>query len=366
MPTAAEWLDLDGVTARREGFRFDVLNQSHAVLGTAAVQSSPGSTPTLTNDINRPIRRTLEGVWIPPRPLHERDSALYWAEDIDTIAHRIKVVYVLDATGDEYPLGIFLFADASRHTQSFGSGIASRFVDQCVILEQRLLSSVGYQDGTVISTALAAQAAVAGIVATAIEATSKSVNADSVWAVGRDTRLALMEDLCAMAGYLAPYFDNDGTLICRSAPALAAAPPDVVYAAGSRIDAASLVESDDLLTAPNIYLAVDSAGVSGEVWGTFEVPASAPHSFANRGFYVVAEPVFQQGLADTAAAQDAAQAAYNQGSATYRWLTFSTPVDPRHDTFDVVEVGGERFREQSWSMQIAHGGRMDHSLRGIY
>lgn len=362
MPTATEWLDLDGLPLRQETFRFDVLDQSLTKIGELAVDQAPH----ITNDVNRPIRRTLDGLVVPPRSLHERDSALYFAEDVDAILHRVRPMHLLP-DGTANPLGIFLWANKTKRVRTFGEALRGNLVDQCLVLEQRLIYGVGYQS-TNITTALTAEAAAAGFTGTrvAIDVTTVAAAGANVWAAGRDTRLKVMEDLCLMAGFLVPYFDNDGILVCRSAPNLATATATVTYGPGSRVVDDTIDESDDLLDAPNIYVAIDTAGQNGEVVGTFSVPASAPHSYANRGFYVP-QFVDQQGLADVTAANAAAAAAYAQDSSTFKWRSFASPIDSRHDTFDIVEdENGDLWREQSWSMDLRAGGLMEHQLRGIY
>lgn len=354
--TGDELLDL-AQRQRIETVRFDLLDSANVTIASnvAVVADEP---PQVTNDVNRSIRRQLSNMRISSAD----------ANAINTVTERIRPWWVLGAggAGFEYSLGIFLFGDASRLPRTSGTDTEATLFDQCLILDQKLTQSVGYSAGKNIGAALTEQAAAAGIVSTAIDATTYTVAASIAWAAGRDTRLSVMTDLCAMAGFLPPYFDNDGVLVCRSAPNLATAVPTVTpYGPGTRVYDESVVLSDDLLVAPNRYVVIDTSATNAPIVGTFDVPASAPHSFANRGFYVT-ETIEIQGLTDPTAAAAAAAAAYGQRSATFTWLAFDGSPDPRHDTHDILEFDGVNYREQAWSLPCTAGARHGHDCRGIY
>jgi hypothetical protein len=173
-----------------------------------------------------------------------------------------------------------------------------------------------------------------------------------------------MESLCAMAGFLPPYFNNSGILVCRAAPDLVSASPDFSYGANTVVYPGTAVMSDDILTAPNQYLVVGSSAQI-ELVGIFDVPDVAPNSFANTGRYR-RKTIDVQGLTTQADANAAAAAAYASDSSTYTWLSFDTPVDPRHDTWDIVSFDGVNYRQLGWGIECHSGGTMHHDLRGTY
>lgn len=350
MPTDDELFDLDGVSARSESVRFELLDASNSVVRNLAVDRD--SVPSMRNDTTRPIRRTVDGVRLAPE-----ENGL-----VDFVANRVRVSWVL-ASGSAYPLGIFLFGDASELLASEGTVTECSLVDQCLILDQPLSETAAYGPGTLVSDAIADQASQAGVVATSIESATTETTAPLSWAVGRDTRLDVMQALCELAGFLAPYFDNDGTLVVRSAPDLSEITATLNYGANTRVIANSIVISSDLLSAPNRYVVVDSSVNDDPVVGIFDVDASAPHSISNRG-YIVPKVIDAQGLASQSAANAAAAAAYAQDAQAYSWLSFDSPPDPRHDTFDVLGFDGVVYREVAWSLELAAGGRMNHECRG--
>ena len=73
-----------------------------------------------------------------------------------------------------------------------------------------------------------------------------------------------------------------------------------------------------------------------------------------------------QGLADQAAADQAAAAAYASDVSTYSWVNFDTPADPRHDTLDVVAFDAINYLQLGWKMECGPGGPMTHTCRGAY
>lgn len=349
-------LELDGVAQRTETYRFDLLDAANTVVaqGIDVEADQPAS---VNNDVNRNIRRTLDGLHLSPSVL----------ADIDTLSDRLQPVVTIDGT--EYPVGVFLFGDHRVRRYSWGDEPTSTLVDQCVILDDPISTSVGYDTGTVVTTAIAAQAAAAGIVAVSIDASTATIQAPIAWAIGQHSRLKIIGDLCALAGFLAPYFDNAGTLICRAAPSLATATADFTYGLGTatsgRVIDGTIDVRDDLLSAPNRYLAVATDATAGDISGVFNVPDSAPYSAANRG-RTITTVIRAQGLADPAAAAAAAEARYTQDSSTFQWVSFDAVPDPRHDTHDLVGFDGDLFREQGWKLRLAPGGPHEHDLRRVY
>ncbi len=356
---------LDGlVPVRSETVRFDLHNASGTKLGMLAVDMT--ARPRITNDTGRSIRRTLEGLRIPPRPLHDQDTTRFYAGEINPITQNVRPQWILQPSGDEYPLGVFYFADASTSIHTWGEPLDCSLVDRCVDLDQPLETTVGYAAGTLVQVALVAEAILAGITDTSqIESSTVVLGEPIAGAAGRDTRLRVMEQLCAKAGFLPPYFDNSGALVCRSAPILASANADFDYGLDTRVILGSILQSDDSLSSPNRWIALDPAATVTPFVGVFDIPDAAPNSFANtaRRRVRVIEIV---GLADQAAANAAAQAAYATSGATFTWLSFQTPSDPRHDTFDIIDFDGTLYREVAWTLELTAGGIHRHDLRGAY
>lgn len=362
---------LDGlVPVLGESVRFDLYDANGNLLGVLAVEyveDDGEHIPRISNDVNRRTKRQLDGLRIPARPLVDRSTRRFYAEDIDPLSMRVRPSWLL-ATGEEYPMGEFLWADDSAMLWSWGEPRDCSLVDQCLVLDQDLDRNVGYSVGTNIGAALAEQAEVAGISAERriIESSTRALSEPIAWAAGRDRRLVIFESLCSLAGFLPPYFDNDGRLVCRSAPDLVSAAPDFRYGLGvGRVIPGTPVRSSDILNAPNRYVVIDSSAQDSELVGMFDVPDSAPHSFANRHIHVV-RTLDLQGLTDQAAADDAAAAAYAADSSTYSWLAFSTPPDPRADTFDVVAFEEVNYRRLSWAVELRPGRTMTHNARGTY
>jgi hypothetical protein len=176
------------------------------------------------------------------------------------------------------------------------------------------------------------------------------------------TWLQMLTDLCDVVGFASPWFDRDGRMHVDQAPDPAIAPPTVDgYGEGTRVVADSIVRSNDLLKAPNDF-AVFESGTSALRVGRFQLPASAPHSFANRGFRVgLTEST--QGIETQDQADKAAFNLARSRSVAYEWLAFSSTADPRHDTWDVVEAFGQTWLETSWSQELRSGGLMQHTMR---
>lgn len=367
--TADELLELDETSRRVESFRYELLDSSNGYVGVLAVRRS--TPPGMRNDVTAPIPRTLSGLTILPRTRVTDDSDMFFAQDVDTTVQRVRPVHVIGpgGTGYENEWGLFLFADDDDVVDSGGTAKACQLVDQTQITAQVLSQSVVYGLGANIADALVAQAAAAGIVSTSIEATTATLSAPIAGLAGRDTHDKVMRELCQAAGFLRPYFDNPGTLVCRSAPNLTTASPDHVYGPGTgltgRVLDGTIHESNGLLRAPNRYVVRDTSLSEAALVGIYDVPASAPHSYANIGYRRI-KSADVQGLADQTAADQAAAAEHAMDSSVFASVTFGSPIDSRHDTFGVVEYDGQNHIEQEWAARLVRGGVMEHDVRRIF
>jgi hypothetical protein len=348
---------------RSEGVRFWLLDRHEDRLGALMVDRD--NPPTISNDTGRSVRRTVSGVRVPPRPVYDVDPTHFYAEDVDTLTTRVSPEWVL-GTGETYPMGIFVWGDDSRVLWSWGEPLFGELTDLTTDLDQPLDESLGFDSRQNLTDALIEIADSEGIGTDKreIDFTSASTGQPIAWAAGRDTKLKAMESLCALAGFLPPYYNNAGLLVCRAAPDLSSATPDYVYGANTVVVLGSPVMSNDLLTAPNRYVVVGS-GVEEEIVGTFDIPDAAPNSFANIG-RIRRRTIDMQGVESNTEADYAAAAAYASDSSTYSWLAFETPPDPRHDTWDIISFDGANFRQLAWSLDCSAGGTMTHDCRGVY
>lgn len=347
MATDADLLDLV-VPERASKFRLDVLDATLSYIGTLGAQADAPA--TVENNINRTIKRTLNGVKIP-----RNVSAA-----VNPYTDRVRPMMVLE-NGSEYPLGVFLYADRSRLIDTAGEDHEASLVDQSIILDQGIAQAYSVPAGTVITTAITTLLATTPLVSYVVDQTAQQVGSALTWPAGTSL-LKIVNDLAALAGFYSLFFDNAGVARVVVVPDLTTTTPTLTYAKGGRVLRSSIVRSDDALDTPNRYVAVDSSGSGFS--GVWDVPADAPWSAANRG-YIVTSTVTVQGLASTSDAAAAAKAAGQQDT-SYEHLKFSTPPDPRHDTFDVIEFDGARWREQAWAITLREGTAMKHDLRRVY
>lgn len=361
--TGDQLLDLEDTSRRNESVRFELLDASNALQGTVEVAMDPR--PSLAHDVGAEVIRRLDNVLISPSDIN----------DVNTLSDRIRPVWVLGAGGPgyEYNLGIYLFADEDEEVLSSGSLRETTLVDQGLLFTNPLPETVSYPTGTVITDALIERAGVLGIIDTAIVPSAATLSGPLTYTPGRDTEGDVMRGLSKAAGYLRPYFGNDGELVCRPVPDLATASPDHSYGAGTgttgRVVAGSIHSANGLLAAPNRYVVVDTSAEEVPLVGVFDVPDDAPHSFANTSRWRVrSENV--QGLADQASADAAAVGLYASEASVFASITFRSPVDPRHDTYDVVAFDAVNHLEQIWRIPLGGWGRdgpqMDHDIRRLY
>jgi len=347
-------MEMDGISSRSGFWRYDVLDQNLALLGDVDVNRD--NPPKISNDSSRKIKRTLSGLEVDPVA----------AETLDTIGARIRPTFVLE-DGTTWPQGVFLFVDAARNRNRAGLELDGSLHDQLFILDQPTDKTVSFGRGRNLSACLESVVNRYGIRRASIESTSRNVGTPIAWAAGETTGLSIMEELCTMAGFYSPYFDNQGKLVIRAAPSPRNAIPDYSYDIGprGRIVADTPVESDDLLDAPNVFIVIDDSATKTPIVGRYELPASSPISIANRG-YAVSETKSMQGLHDQAAAENAARAMAAESAAGFNAYQFDAIPDYRHDTFDVLTYTGIVCREIKWDLDCDPTGLMSHEVREFY
>lgn len=356
-------LTLEGIGQRFNTFRFEVLDKQNSHLGGFTVDVDADSPPSISNSINRNPKRQLDGLHLPPSV----------TADINTLTMRLRPWMVFQ-DGTEYPLGVFLFADASRELL-FSGGVAlssigdafwthGAMLDQLVTLNQGSRGINFYGPGKSIYDALVQQLEAGGVIDYRIEPTEAEISEWVVWKPNTN-RLKVINDLCAMAGFYSLYFDNTGVAQVRKVPSMDAVDPLFIYGPGGNVINGTPVESDDLLKAPNSYVVVNSGFTEKPIWGEWRVPAEAPNSFENIGYWRVQEYEVQ-GITSNAQAVMAAKARGQADYSSYRWVDFAAAIDPRHDTFDVVEWKGDKYREQQWDFPLTPDGDHKHELRRVW
>jgi hypothetical protein len=277
-------------------------------------------------------------------------------------------VYRIPEINYETPFGVFLYAGTGRRRRSFGNTLSSTLWDQWLILDQKVRRPFSVRLGQRITDAMTAVLLLtAGLKKFVVHPSMITPSNPMSWPPATSRR-RILADMAKVLGYHL-HFDHSGTFVAHPVPNLETTPPDLIYDTDhggvSRIVDDTIDETDDLWQAPNVYLVVSTGPNQEPIYGSYEVPASAPHSKAKRGFEVVKD--FQhQGLPNNDWAVALAQIEAASDQFAFRYAEFDGPPDPRHDTFQMIQYLGERYFETGWRLPLRPGGPMHHELRRIY
>lgn len=308
---------------------------------------------------------------------------------IDTIHHRVLISLQL-SDGTLYPLGRYMFSDNTRIKSTGGDQSSMSLMDEEFILDQP--SQVSFPPYALTTRYSIASAAVGNFPASISQLTGLVLLANGIsqaqvedtpflttgsWSIGTSW-MQVLTDLSTFGDYFAPWMDNRNVFrMIRTFDPVDRA-PDFDWDLFPHVYADSVTESDDLLTAPNRFIVIGNAAndsnlnvsgggtsnvAAGAIVGTYDVPASAPHSIQNRGFAV---PLVAQLQLDTTAQAAAVARSIGIQSTLYQHTTLDTFPDPRHDSYNVVRWQGHKWLELAWSMDLIAGGRMTHTLRRVY
>lgn len=352
-PSTEEILNLDGVRHRTDSFRFELCDRDLNPIGE--VHPDLGNVPQIQNDSSNNTSRRLTNLKL------TRDEV----SDINTISDRLRVYLVLQ-NGVEYRLGTFLWADESRPQRSWGFEQNAELVDFSYILNQPSPTGFGWSKGANIMLIMFFLFFRAGFelshLAKIGEEAARGLADAKSWEPGA-TWLQMLTDLGALVGFAPPWLDRDGLVHFDQAPDPGIDEPTVPpYGDATRVIADSVVYTDDFLSAPNTFAVYDS-GTDRIRSGRYDLPASAPHSFAKRGFRI-ARVESVQGLDNQDIATKAARNLARTNDA-FEYLSFNSTADPRHETFDIVPAFGLIWLETAWSLELRSGGAMSHSLKRV-
>lgn len=349
MTTATDWLGLSNLTGRAGTVAYQLLDADGNVEGELHPSKTP-DTPKLTNDGTRAIKRNISGLVFPRTEY----------TDVNIPAARIRPQWHIDGDPNSpYPLGVFLFGDASYLDTDGTQELHADLDDLNVIIDQPIRRTFTRPQGAPVT---AAMQALVDLYPVTFDIVAGAATLPQAIFYGADTLgSTILNDLCAAAGYLPAYFDNNGTGRLRPAQPIDTLTPDHLYGPGTIIIAGTNLTSDQILSSPNVFDVTGNGGADNNIFGEYVLPSSAPNSIANRGFAIV-QPSSLASVTDSAQARAAAQAAGTNPDSGFRQWQFTTTPNPTHDTFDLIGRTDtlEVYREQSWSLDLVEGANMEH------
>jgi hypothetical protein len=355
-------LDLDPYVGQRQAtFRFarvngltgevlaDVTPQRSQQNREASGTFSYGSGARLSHDTTSTIKRRLN------LSLGEEDMAA-----VNVVTDRIDVFMVFPS-GVEYPLGRYMFINPSRQVFTSGTLGNMELADEMFLVDQQITTGINGVGSLVIDSI---KDTLAGL---PIEFTVESSPYLSSDAWGPGTGRGQVLDGLALAGdYLSPWFGNDGKLHFIRGFNPANKVPDLDFDFGNKVARGGILETDDLLTAPNRFVVISNQSTLSTdtpITATFDVPPSAPHSISNRGFVIAS--VNYLAVTDSVQALGIAKNLSQRNTPLER-VGLVTAPDPRHDSYNVIQWQGSKWMELAWDMDLTEGGTMNHILQKTY
>lgn len=339
-------LDLDPWVGQRSStFRFRLVN---GVSGERLGEIHPLRTGSLSHDTTRVIKRQLT------LSLGTTDTAA-----INPLTDRVEVSMIFN-DGSEWPLGRYMFTDQTNVRYTAGLLGAVTLNDEMFLVDQQITSGINSVNLGITNSI--------GLVLNdlPIEYTLEPnpYSAAGAWTTGA-TRGSILDSLAVAGDLFSPWFGNDGKMHFIRTFNPANRIPTFNFDLGNKVIRQGISETSDLLTAPNRFIVISNAATNknDKVVAIADVPPSAPHSFAKRGFIIAQTTDLQ--LTDTSQAVAVAQGLVNRQTVFER-TTLTTAPDPRHDSYDVVLWQGSLWLELAWTLTLTEGAAMTHTLRRAY
>lgn len=345
-------LDLPRFVGQRSAtFRFDLVD---AVTGyRRSITPMRNTAPVIRHNTAATIKRTLTQLYLDPV-----DTAAF-----NSVSSRLEPFMLIG--GEEFPLGRYVPSDWPRFLSTGGTTSVASFYDEGFIIDQQVTTGFGALNTTAeVVSAMLERFLTRFPVKYTIEPTS-FVSLGS-WGIG--TRGGLIIEQLALDGdYLAPWFDHQSIMRFKRSFNPGDELPMFDFDGGNHVLRENIVESDNLIEAPNRFIVIGNGAASVEtgaaVVGSADVPNSAPHSIVNRGF-VVPEVVTRQ--IQSAAQATAIAANLAQRQILVEQTELQTVPDPRHDSYDVIHWRDVNWLEIAWTLTLSEGAPMSHTLRRAY
>lgn len=339
-------LDLGtGLGQRSATFRFELVN---GVTNEHLGELNPIRPGLLTHDTTKTIKRQLN------LALGIADTAL-----LNPISDRVLLSMIL-SNNEEWPLGRYIVTDFAHSVYTSGTLSQVTLADEMFLVDQEIDQGV---NGDAHSVTAVITDVLTGLPISADLEASEFPTSGS-WGIGT-MRGQILESLSVDGDYFSPWFGNDGKLhfIRTFDPARRIA--DFNFDSGFRVIREPIMESDDILTAPNRFRIISNTAAETlqPIVAVADVPPSAPHSIQNRGFVVAHTETLQ--LESQRQANAVVQGLVNRKTVFER-VTLITPPDPRHDSYNVIKWQDDLWLELGWAMNLTEGGAMSHTLRKSY
>ncbi len=338
-----------GIGQVLSSIRFEVWSRAGEKVGEIQPERTRSGLKVTVNTTAR-VTRQLKGLTL------RADEAA----DINPYADLVKPLWVWE-DGTERPQGTFIWSQPDRYVDSWETPLTATLFDLSYQLDQESLQAVSLPARGKVYPAMLEVAALAGFDENdhEIQPNDATVLDAVAWPAGSSYKKILSE-LAEMAGYLAPYFDNEGTLILRPFPEIKLTEETIRYPLGpeSRVLKGTVVVPEALST-PGAHQVINTGTPKGDITAVAYVDPDLPWSRERRGF-LIAKTHRVQGVESTAEAEIMAQSFIDQSPEAA--VTFGSAPDPRHDIYNLVEFDGTVYLETGWSLTLGPGGPMTHQL----
>lgn len=318
---------------------------------------------SITMDTTQQVMRTANIT------LLEDGSINYLSDRIQPFAF----LQMPDGNFATFPLGVFLLSTPPRQTdtaqvitrQINGYDLTQYLVDMKT--SDRYTIAAGTNYISAIQTLLSG----AGITQMNLTATSLTLPTALDWA-GGTAYIDIINQLLAAINYYNLWFDSSGVAQAQPYISPSMLPPGYTYQDDSNsVMSPEVNQNLDLFSVPNKWVLVVSQSDTATITSTYtNSNPNSPTSTVNRGRTIVSYD--DTSTAPDQATNDAlvAKLAY-QDSQVYETEVFETLVMPMHEAFDVIQFSysvlgiSDKFNEIGWSMNLAAGATMSHTIQRV-
>lgn len=329
------------------------------------------SAPTIRMSKDSDIKTSLSGTFI--KTIYGFDDQPIEGAAVDWLSDKIRPELVID--GVAYPLGIYIPVAVTENLDQSGTGIKTQAIqacDKCWEVQNYIPTQIYFAAGTNYVEALISLLTPAGVALISSTPTSATLQeAREDWNLGTDT-LTVVNQLLDEINYGSLWFDKDGLAMLQPnrepiaqniKHIIDANSPEVLVLPG-------ITATQNIYSAPNVFTVIcDNPDKSAAMTATSvnENPQS-PLSVQRRGKRIMSVN-YVDNIASQSELQAYADRLRNESMVTAETIVVKTMLLPGFGVGDVVGLNyGDRFDicvEKAWTMTLAPGGQMTHTLEKV-
>ena len=286
--------------------------------------------------------------------------------DVDFLKDEIQPIIIID--GVEAPVGVYRVATINESVTGSTHLQTVEAYDRCILLSWAKVESRDVlAAGQTYTSAIMHYLTATGVAIVSMTKTDATLQTDRTWDIGT-SYLEIVNELLDEIGYDHIWFDGSGA--ARLHPYSAPNASNIRFAYGAnafRLVANDFTRETDIYSKPNVFIVIMSSVNSDPLIATAVNDSPLSELSTIRRGIRIPKVTYVDNVAGQAELQAYANMLRSKGMESAETVIIDTAIQTDHGVGDSVAITDERYagiyRETGWSITMAAGTQMQHTLR---